>query len=267
MVNLKLSIGVSSYPEDHASKGMAMVELADRVMSKVKETGGNRALSSRDLFGDKEILFYESNDVRSIKEKIERLNKRVTRNLLEELFAFARNSGLREQYTPAQMEVVVSCAIKIAEILNLAPYEVEIISQAAAIHDIGKIGLKDELLVKKEKLSKEELFLVRQHPQIGGEILRGVPSLQPIIPVVVGHHERWDGLGYPGGLKETEIPIGARIVGFADAYTALISDRPYRKAFSPEQALKIVKDNSGSQFCPTVVDAFLKISASEARIC
>jgi diguanylate cyclase (GGDEF)-like protein/PAS domain S-box-containing protein len=260
MVKLKLSIGVASYPEDSASKGMALVELADRVMSKVKETGGNRVLCGRDLMKEKGQMLYESNDVRSIKEKLERLNKRVNRNLLEELFAFARSSGIRELYTPAQMEFLVTCAVKIAQVLNLAPYEIEIISQAAAIHDIGKIGLKEELLLKRDKLSEEDLSLVRQHPQIGAEILRGVPSLQSVIPAVISHHERWDGSGYPNGLKEGEIPLGASIVGLADAYTALVSDRPYRKAYSKEEALRIIKDNSGSQFSPGVVDAFLKVS-------
>ena len=107
--------------------------------------------------------------------------------------------------------------------------------------------------------SKKEFEEIKKHPQIGVDIIRPLHFLHPIIPLILYHHERWDGKGYPFGLKEEEIPIGARIIAIADVYEALISDRPYRKALSKREALRIIKENSGTQFDPKVASVLIDV--------
>ena len=141
--------------------------------------------------------------------------------------------------------------------------EVELIKQGAALHDLGKIGISEKILLKKSKLTKSEFEEIKKHPQIGADILRPIQFLRNIIPLVFYHHEKWDGTGYPSGIKKEEIPIGARIIAIADAYQALTSDRPYRKAYPKEKAMKILKEGAGSQFDPRITAIFLKILQQE----
>jgi HD-GYP domain-containing protein (c-di-GMP phosphodiesterase class II) len=114
-------------------------------------------------------------------------------------------------------------------------------------------------LHKRKRLTKKEYEIIKTHPQIGSEIIKPVHFLKDLAPIILYHHERFDGLGYSAGLKGKEIPLGARIIAVADAYQALISDRPYRKAHSEKEALKIIKEGSGSQFDPEIVDSFMVI--------
>ncbi|MFA5099758.1 MAG: diguanylate cyclase [Candidatus Omnitrophota bacterium] len=261
-VRVKLSIGIASYPENSAVTGMALVDLADRIMNKVKESGGNKAFSSTDAFYEKEHLFFDTHDVKSIKSKIERVNKRVNRIVLEELFAFARNSGIRDSYSSGQMEESASLAVKIARDMQMPAYALELISEAAMIHDLGKLGLHEQILLKPAPLSDAEWVLVKQHPQISADILYGIPALRALIPAVLNHHERWDGTGYPNGLKGDEIPREASIISLVDAYSSLRADRPYRKAFPDTEAISIITAGSGTQFCPAVVASFMRVLES-----
>ena len=131
------------------------------------------------------------------------------------------------------------------------------------MHDLGKIGISEKILLKKSKLTKSEFEEIKKHPQIGADILRPIQFLRNIIPLVFYHHEKWDGSGYPSGIKGEEIPIGARIISIADVYQSLTSDRPYRKAFTKEKAMKILKSGSGTQFDPRITGVFLKILQQE----
>ncbi|MDP3041586.1 MAG: HD domain-containing phosphohydrolase [Candidatus Omnitrophota bacterium] len=116
---------------------------------------------------------------------------------------------------------------------------------------------------KKNKLTKKEYDIIKKHPQIGAEIIRTVHFLNEVVPIVLYHHERYDGLGYSAGLKGKEIPLGARIIAVADVYQALISDRPYRKAYSKKDALEIIKESTGTHLDPDVVKVFLANLGSE----
>ena len=127
------------------------------------------------------------------------------------------------------------------------------------LHDLGKIGIPDDILHKNGKLTKEEYEIIKKHPHIGTEIMRPIHFLGELIPAILYHHERFDGLGYSAGLKGKEIPLGARIVAIADVYQALVSDRPYRKAYSKEEALGIIREGAGTQFDPAIVETFLAI--------
>jgi len=262
IVNLKISIAVASYPEDKMIKGINLVELADQILNKVKEDGGDRVYSSLDLKKKKLHTLErakETPDVKSLKCKIEKLTKRANQSLVEAVFAFAKTIKIRDHYTGEHVERIVYFATEVARVLGLSKGEIERIRQASILHDLGKVGISDKILLKKAKLTKTEFEEIKRHPQIGADIIRPIHFLHGIIPMILYHHERWDARGYPHGLRGEDIPMGARIVAISDVYQALISDRPYRKAYSEDTAVEIIKDSSGSQFDPRVVRAFLKI--------
>jgi HD-GYP domain-containing protein (c-di-GMP phosphodiesterase class II) len=127
------------------------------------------------------------------------------------------------------------------------------------LHDIGKIGVPDNILLKPGALTKKEWEIIKRHPIYAVNILKHVPRLKPIIPIIYHEHERYDGKGYVDGIKGDNIPIESRIIAVADAYEAMTSNRPYRKALSDNKAISRIKDGSGTQFDPKVVKAFLKI--------
>ena len=147
--------------------------------------------------------------------------------------------------------------------MNLPAEEMENIRQASMLHDLGKIGISDKILLKRSKLTKKEFEEIKKHPQIAADIIRPIQFMHDIIPLILYHHERWDGKGYPAGLKGEEIPIGARIIAISDVYQALTSNRPYRKAYSKKEAMNIIKKGAGTQFDPRIVDTFLKIVKKE----
>ncbi|MBN2621102.1 HD-GYP domain-containing protein, partial [candidate division WOR-3 bacterium] len=165
----------------------------------------------------------------------------------------------KDQYTRGHSERVRQYALKIARQLELNEKQMKELNYAGYLHDIGKIGIKDTLLCKVEPLTKEEYELIKRHPEIGNGILKDIKHLSSTCAIIRCEHERYDGNGYPNGLKKNEIPIGARVIAVADAYDAMTTDRPYRKAITKSQAVKILKNESAKQFDPYVVKAFLKI--------
>ncbi|MFC1592726.1 PAS domain S-box protein [Candidatus Omnitrophota bacterium] len=262
-VKLKLTVAVASYPEDKASSGMDLVELADRVLNKAKEQGGDRVFSTLDIIKRKSEGRDNNDDIADVKvlrDKIEKMNKREHQSLIESVFAFARTIKSRDHYTGEHTERIVHYATEIAKSLDLPEDEIECIKQASILHDLGKVGISDKILLKHAKLSKKEFEQIKKHPQIGVDIIRPIQFLHSIIPLILYHHERWDGRGYPKGLKGDDIPIGARIVAVSDVFQALISDRPYRQALSKKEAIKIIKQGSGAQFDPQIVKVFLEIA-------
>ena len=150
--------------------------------------------------------------------------------------------------------------------MGLEKDQLDIIYLAGLLHDIGKIGIDDQVLNKPGQLTKEEYEQIKLHPEHGFHILKGVRQLDKILPIVLHHHEAWNGEGYPHGLKETETPQMARIMAVADAYDAMSSDRPYRKGMGDEQLDAIMKDGKGSQWDPEVVAAFFQIRDQIRRV-
>lgn len=264
-INIKLSIAVISYPEDQVPRSMDLIILAERIISKAKEHGGNEVFSTLDFQTKVTALpkFKTKEEVKILKQNIEKLTQKANQNLMESIYALAKTIEAKDHYTGEHVEKTVHYAVEIARRLNLSSEEIEHIRQAAILHDLGKIGISEKILLKRTKLTEEEFLQIKNHPRIAVEILRPVHFLYPIIPLVLSHHERWDGRGYPHGLKKEEIPIGARILAVADVFQALISDRPYRKAYSLEEAIEIIKKGRASQFDPKVVDAFLEVLKKE----
>ena len=260
--NLKLSLAAVAYPEDDCRNGMDLVNLADQILNKAKESGGNRVLSSLDIRIMTERV-HQSTDINFLKDKISKLTKRASQSLIEETLSFAKVLGLKDHYTGEHVEKTSHYAVKISQKLNFSDDKIELIREAAMLHDLGKVGISEYILHKKSKLSREEFEEIKKHPQIGVDIIKPIHSLHPIIPFLLHHHERWDGKGYPDGLEGQRIPLGARIIAIADVYQALVSDRPYRKAYSRREAMGIVKRSSGTQFDPDIVGFFLKVLQEE----
>ncbi len=164
-----------------------------------------------------------------------------------------------DAYTRGHSERVTRYSLLLAHHLGLAPESIKKLEEAAVLHDIGKIGIDPEILNKKECLLRQDIDMLRQHPSIGVHILEPIHFLKDVREIIHQHHERYDGNGYPHGLAGEAILPEARILAIADAYDAMTSDRPYRKALSLEIAIQEIRENSGTQFDPTVVEAFLMI--------
>jgi putative nucleotidyltransferase with HDIG domain len=179
---------------------------------------------------------------------------------LQIVLALANAVEAKDPYTRGHSERVAFYSIQIAMALGLTKQEKEHLSFAAILHDIGKIGTNIGILNKQEKLLAQEQNDMRTHALIGASILAPVHFLKPIISVVRHHHENFDGSGYPSELKGSDIPLKARIVKIADAWDAMTTDRPYRKALSREAALEQLKQYSGTQFDPELVNVFIQTS-------
>ena len=147
----------------------------------------------------------------------------------------------------------------LAQALGMSDAETQAVETAALLHDIGKLAVPEHILAKPGPLTPEEFQKVRIHPQIGAEIIASVPFPHPVAPLILNHHERWDGDGYPAGRKGEQVPLGARVLGIVEFYDALTSDRPYHKAITPEAAAALVEQESGKAFDPRVVETFLQI--------
>ena len=182
---------------------------------------------------------------------------------LEMVQTLARAIDAKDAYTYDHADRARKYAKEIAVKMNLPYTIVRNIEYAALMHDIGKIGIADNILLKSDSLTEEELKIIRKHPSIGYKILAPVKFLSPVAPMVLYHQEWYDGSGYPEGLAKEEIPLGARIVAVIDAYDAMTSDRPYRKAFPGKTAVQQLKKGAGKQFDPKIVDIFIEILKKE----
>jgi len=172
--------------------------------------------------------------------------------------ALAETIEKRDPYTGGHTKRVMNYCIAIGKVLGLSKKEIENLRLAAILHDVGKIGVCDSILLKEDRLDVEELKKMCMHPQYGSEILSHVKQLKDIIPGVRGHHERIDGTGYPDKLRGEEIPVIARIIAVADTFDAMTTDRPYRKALGLETAIDELRKNVGVQFDGEIVDAFVR---------
>jgi putative nucleotidyltransferase with HDIG domain len=168
----------------------------------------------------------------------------------------------RDGYTEQHSQEVVSLALAVARELGVAPEAMEDVRHSALLHDIGKIGISDTVLNKPGKLSRAQWEAMREHPIIGERMVRSMPGLSHLAPVIRAEHERWDGTGYPDGLAGSEIPLISRIVLVCDAYHAMTSDRPYRRAMCDHAARDELQANSGAHFCPSTVAATLRVLES-----
>ncbi|MDD3295777.1 MAG: diguanylate cyclase [Candidatus Omnitrophica bacterium] len=258
-ISIKASIGVTSSPEDSLFNARDIVGALNRCLVLAKRKGGNTIV----LHSESKFKFIRKEkdkaNVVDLRGKIEKMNVLMTRDFLEMIYGFARAIEAKDSYTGKHVEYTAVLAEEIANSLKLSKSEVENIKHAAVLHDLGKVGIDGSILSKKGSLTAKERNIIKTHPSIAAGILKDIHSLRGAVPAILYHHERYDGKGYPLGLKGEEIPLSARIVSVADVYQALISDRPYRKGFSRKEAIRIVKSESGKQFDPKIVKIFEKV--------
>lgn len=178
---------------------------------------------------------------------------------LDTIRALAAAIDAKDPYTKGHSERVAEMSVALAQELNLPGREIENIEYTALLHDIGKIGIADKILGKNSSLTDKEFDKIKEHTIMGAKIIEPVDFLKNSYEAIYHHHERYNGYGYPDGIKEKDIPLSARIIAVADAYDAMGSDRPYRKKLSKDKILKELRDQSGKQFDPEVIKAFISI--------
>lgn len=218
----------------------------------------NRALERRQL--RQQVQVYQTRLEQMVLERTQQL-QHIFINALQSL-VFALEA--KDSYTNGHSQRVAWLGEKLARAAKLSDEEVEIIQMAAMFHDIGKIGVRETILLKKEPLTVEERLHIEKHPEIGVRILEPIQELQNILPIVLHHHESYDGRGYPANLSRNAIPLGARVIAIADTYDALTTDRPYCAAHSHSDAIAILGTEAGQQFDPALIDAFISLTADPA---
>lgn len=171
----------------------------------------------------------------------------------------------KDKYTRGHTERVTKYSVLLAKELEFEPEFVKTVEIAGLLHDIGKIGVDEKILMKPARLTDEEYKIIKEHPRIGEEIMEPIKELKEILPGIRNHHERWDGNGYPDGLKKKEIPLLGRIIALADAYDAMTSDRPYRKGFNSSLAIKEIANCTGTQFDPELADKFITLIKKDKK--
>ena len=220
------------------------------------------------LVADKSVGTFGNEDVQTLlhvgNEAATALENETLRRQLEDAYlatvrVLADAMEAKDAYTQGHSDEVSRYADRTARRLNLSEYDRSVVSYAALLHDVGKIGVSDGVLNKPGPLLPEERALVRSHVRVGADLLRHVPVLQPVADVVLHHHEWYNGAGYPDGLRAEEIPIAARIVAVVDAYSAMITRRSYKEPYSQEYARQELKACAATQFDPDVVEAFLTV--------
>lgn len=201
----------------------------------------------------------------SIKREIRQSGELLAKNLeIEEaydatLMAFGKTLELRDRYTSGHTERVTACSLRLAITLNVNRNQFVALNRGALLHDIGKMGVPDVVLLKRDYLTDEEWEIMRKHPLYAYDMLKNIPFLKDAMVVPLYHHERWNGTGYPHGLMGLDIPFLARLFAVCDVYDALTSDRPYRESWEKSKAIAFLLEEAGKTFDPDIVHAFVNM--------
>jgi putative two-component system response regulator len=244
---------------DFIAKPFDMTELKVRTASLLKMKEHQDAIKRYQLELE-DTVQKRTADLRRALDEMSAAQERTHDAYLDTIYRLALVAEYKDQYTGYHIARMSQICALLARSLKLPSREVEIVRAASPMHDVGKIGIPDAILLKSGKLNAEEWEVMKRHTVIGARILSGSKSevLQAGEIIALSHHEKWDGSGYPHGQKGEEIPIWGRICAVADAYDAITSERPYKKALSRDQALRIVIEERGRQFDPELVDLFVK---------
>ncbi len=238
------SLGVGNWPNDGVMKE-EIIGLADAALYRAKQTGRNRTCLSSDVLKPDSSLIGIELEARP--------------RALSIIYALAATVDAKDSYTYGHSRKVSEYAVAISEALSLPQDKITTIRAASLLHDIGKVGVPDSILNKKEPLTEDDWKPIKGHPKLGVEILRHVIDLVNCLPAIMHHHEHYDGSGYPTGLKGDQIPFESRILAVADAYDAMTSPRPYREQLSMEEAINELRRCTGTQFDPEMVEIFCNI--------
>jgi putative two-component system response regulator len=193
------------------------------------------------------------------RKNLEDAHKKLLYAYDETIEGWSRAMDLRDQETEGHSQRVTDLTIKLAQTFGIPREELTHVRRGALLHDMGKLGIPDSILLKPGKLNEEEWEFMRRHPQLAYNMLNPIEYLRPAMDIPYCHHEKWDGTGYPRGLKGEEIPLTARLFAVVDVWDALTSDRPYRLAWEREKVLEYIQEQSGKHFDPQAVKGFLQI--------
>ena len=258
-----VSIGVATCPADGCTE-QELLRRADQAMYLAKRLGRNQvrtATEARHMSTDLElmVLLQQEGYLEATERKEtspDGLREAYTVRMIYSLMCLLER---RDQGMSEHAFAVSDLATAIARAMDLEPARVSRIGMAALLHDIGKVGIPDVLLQKAGHLSSHEHALLREHAELGAQILEASPFLQDLMPAVRNHHEHWDGGGYPDQLAGEDIPLAARIIGVAEAYDAMQRNRPYRAGLTSEEAVSELRRCAGTQFDPAVVQSLLVV--------
>ena len=262
-MNLTSSIGIVDISTAGADTPEAMFELADQAMYAAKRLGRNRTVLAEqtEALAGPAGARPDANKVDDLCKQLARLDAKFKRLFVDAITGLISALEARDEHTANHSSKVRHYSTLISRQMDLPERTVEHIARAAMLHDIGKIGLPDSVLLKDGNLTEREWDLVRRHPVMSVRIMEGMEFLDQEIPAVRYHHERYDGSGHPEGLSGSSIPLAARILAVADAFDAMTSSRIYRGGMPVEKALTELRRGSGTQFDPAAVDAFVKAVA------
>jgi putative two-component system response regulator len=193
------------------------------------------------------------------REKLQEAHQNLLKAYDATIEGWSRAMDLRDRETEGHSQRVTELTLKLARAFGISEEQLTHIRHGALLHDMGKLGIPDGILQKPDQLTNEEWVVMRKHPQLAYEMLYPIEYLRPALDIPYCHHEKWDGTGYPRGLKSGEIPLAARLFAIVDVWDAITSDRPYRPAYTIDQALNHIREQSGKHFDPQVVDVFFKL--------
>jgi diguanylate cyclase (GGDEF)-like protein/putative nucleotidyltransferase with HDIG domain len=251
-IPITASIGLASWPDDGISH-TDIIAAADVTLYRAKRSGGNQSLCASGPLDVAETDIGTANTEKSFSSKLSGI-----------VHAFAELIDSRSYYTHHHSKRVMEYAMALAKELKLSTNELNIIENCALLHDTGKLAVDSELLNKSGKLTQEEWKKVKNHPQVGADIVKSIPQVNSCAEAILHHHEWYDGSGYPDGLKGEAIPLEARILAIADAFATMTSERSYRETRTYENALEEIKQGSGTQFDPYLVEQFVSIFEKQA---
>ena len=251
---MTISCGIAQSLTEHTDSSREVMRRADLALYEAKSDGRNcvkvwektmsKALNDNDI---------ETEKITKLQRRIVGLSKQAEQVFIQSIWGLVQALEAKDSYTKKHSENVMHYAVGIAKTMKIPPKQIEVIRRAAMIHDIGKIGIPDAILSKPGKLTPRERSVIEQHPLIAVRILDKMTFLEQEIAIVRHHHEKWNGHGYPDGISNTVIPLGARIMAVADTFDALTSNRPYHKPRSLAKAIEILVDSSGYDYDPRVV--------------
>lgn len=263
-ITVTASFGIASFPDDSKNQDQ-LIELADRALYMSKRMGRNQVHIARDLLfqkyipkDSKQATTIKSATDTTVAQEIEAADEHAS-EVVDMIKSLATSLYSRSEYNKVHHLETTRFAELLAKVYGLAEPEIEQVRVATLLHDVGLLSVPDEIINKQGPLTEEEFSILRKHPEMGADLLRPVKALKDVCDILEYHHEFWDGTGYPRGLKGEEIPLAARIVAIVDAYHAMISDRPYRQALSEQDAINMLRNGSGKQFDPFLVDMFVAV--------
>ncbi|MBN1603380.1 MAG: diguanylate cyclase [Chitinispirillaceae bacterium] len=256
-IHVTVSIGIAECKTDIQSK-QELVERADTALYKAKNDGRNLIRVWKAIeYQHEQLLDMDSYEY--MKGKFVDLSNQMRAIYIQSTNALVKAVDAKDPFAKEHSQNVSRYSVDIAKKMKLPENEIEVIGYAGLLHDVGKISVSEGILTKKDTLTQKELEVLKHHPEAGVNILRDMKFLEKEIPLILHHHERFDGKGYPYGLKGREIPVGARIIAVADAIDAMTSGRTYRKKLCWKDALLEIRKGSGTQFAPDVVSAAVNV--------